>query len=141
MKRCHKVIILLSLLTFTFTVISGCTKSPSNSEIKRVIGEYMRKEVVPVHVCSKETLDAAGNALTSDVLDYKGANVDEIKIVKTGHPESLEKGGYMKVTAYVKGSFGPGKYGFSGNYEFSLVKNMYGELAVTFVPTRLSGTP
>lgn len=129
MKRRHKVIILLSLIAFMLAIMSNCTKSPSNSEFKRVIGEFMKKDVVPGLVCSKETLNAAGD----DVWDYKGANVDEIKIIKVGDLALLNKGLYMPVTAYVKGSFGSGKYSFSGNYEFLLVKNAYGELVATNV--------
>lgn len=140
MKRCHKVIILLSLLAFMFTVVSGCTKSTSNSGIKRVIGEYMKKEPIPQWFCSQETIDAEIKSLPKDAMvsEYKGANVDEIKIIKIEDQESFNKGGSMAVTVYLKGSFSQGKFRFSGKYIFPIAKTMYGELIVVYIPQKVS---
>jgi len=140
MKRRHIVIMSLSLLAFMLVVISSCTKSPSHSEIKRVIGEYMKKEPIPDWFCSQETIDAERKTLPKDVMvaEYKGANVDEIRIIKIEDQGSLDKGGFMPVTVYLKGSFSQGKFRFSGKYVFPITKTMYGELAVGLVPKKVS---
>jgi hypothetical protein len=134
-----------------FIIISGCSRSPiSHAEIKRLIKASIPEQKVAAkfwpkydrskysisdsEIDTKNLLSWADIDLRKSIKatekysdDLEKLNVDEIKIVKTGDTETLKTEGCLHVKAYLKGSFGDGKYPFAGEAEYRLVKDPYGK--------------
>lgn len=125
------------IVAMLFVAVVGCSSTfISQTKIRQAITESFSKFGIPGKFMPWKAFDpdkmtsmdftTRSNAETNFRSVLESGKVDKVKVVKIGDSDTLKTEGFLHVKAFLRGSYDNGRYPFSGEVEYKLVKDSYG---------------